>query len=50
MNGSLFIPEIQILEKIVRPLVVYFFLLVAFRLVGKRELGQMTPFDLLRSP
>jgi len=47
MNGSLLIPEVQILEKIVRPLVVYFFLLIAFRLVGKRELGQMTPFDLI---
>ena len=47
MSTHLFIPEIQILEKIVRPLVVYFFLLVAFRLVGKRELGQMTPFDLI---
>ena len=39
------IPEVQVLEKIVRPLVVYFFLLVAFRIAGKRELGQMTPFD-----
>ena len=47
MNGSLLIPEVQILEKIVRPLIVYFFLLIAFRLVGKRELGQMTPFDLI---
>ena len=47
MSAHLFIPEIQILEKIVRPLVVYFFLLIAFRLVGKRELGRMTPFDLI---
>ena len=47
MNLNMFIPEVQILEKIVRPLVVYFFLLIAFRLVGKRELGQMTPFDLI---
>jgi uncharacterized membrane protein YcaP (DUF421 family) len=46
MSTHLFIPEIQILEKTVRPLVVYFFLLIAFRLAGKRELGQMTPFDL----
>jgi uncharacterized membrane protein YcaP (DUF421 family) len=43
----MFIPEVQILEKIVRPLVVYFFLLIAFRVAGKRELGQMTPFDLI---
>jgi uncharacterized membrane protein YcaP (DUF421 family) len=47
MNLSMFIPEVQILEKIVRPLIVYFFLLVAFRVTGKRELGQMTPFDLI---
>src|SRR5208337_665347 len=47
MSLSMFIPEVQILEKIVRPLIVYFFLLIAFRLAGKRELGQMTPFDLI---
>jgi len=47
MNLNIFIPEVQILEKMVRPLVVYFFLLIAFRLVGKRELGRMTPFDLI---
>ncbi len=47
MDLHMFIPEVQILEKIVRPLVVYFFLLVAFRVAGKRELGQMTPFDLI---
>ncbi len=44
---SMFIPEVGILEKIVRPLIVYFFLLIAFRLIGKRELGQMTPFDMV---
>jgi len=47
MNINMFIPDIQILEKIVRPLVVYFFLLLMFRIAGKRELGQMTPFDLI---
>jgi uncharacterized membrane protein YcaP (DUF421 family) len=41
------VPEIPILEKIIRPLVIYFFLLVVFRIAGKRELGQMTPFDLI---
>ncbi len=41
------VPEIPVLEKIVRPAIVYLFLLVAFRLAGKRELGQMTPFDLI---
>ncbi len=47
MDIHMLIPEIQISEKIVRPLVVYFFLLIAFRIAGKRELGQMTPFDLI---
>src|SRR5512139_1334548 len=47
MSLNIFIPEVQILEKIVRPLVIYFFLLIAFRVAGKRELGQMTPFDLI---
>lgn len=47
MSVSMFIPEVPILEKIIRPLIVYFFLLVAFRIAGKRELGQMTPFDLI---
>lgn len=47
MDWNILAPEISILEKIVRPLVVYFFLLLAFRLTGKRELGQMTPFDLI---
>jgi uncharacterized membrane protein YcaP (DUF421 family) len=44
---QILIPEISVFEKIVRPVVVYFFLLLAFRLAGKRELGQMTPFDLI---
>jgi uncharacterized membrane protein YcaP (DUF421 family) len=34
-------------EKIVRSLVVYLFLLVMFRLLGKREVAQMTVFDLI---
>jgi uncharacterized membrane protein YcaP (DUF421 family) len=37
----------QVLEVIVRCIVIYGFLVVAFRLAGKRELGQMTPFDLV---
>jgi uncharacterized membrane protein YcaP (DUF421 family) len=40
-------PEIPWLEKIIRPFLVYLFLLLAFRLAGKRELGAMTPFDLV---
>jgi uncharacterized membrane protein YcaP (DUF421 family) len=40
-------PQIPVLEKIIRPLIVYVFLLVAFRVFGKRQLGQLTPFDLI---
>jgi len=39
--------NISVLEKIIRPILVYFFLLIALRLGGKRELGQMTGFDLV---
>ncbi len=40
-------PDIPWIEKLVRPFVVYLFLLVAFRLAGKRELGAISPFDLV---
>ncbi len=44
---SLFVPEVPVAEKIIRSAAVYIFLLIAFRLAGKRTLGQMTPFDLI---
>ncbi len=44
---QILIPDIPILEKIIRPAIVYAFLLIAFRLAGKRELGQLTPFDFI---
>jgi uncharacterized membrane protein YcaP (DUF421 family) len=47
LSSDLLKPDISILEKIVRPLVVYFFLLVAFRIFGKRQLGQLTKFDFI---
>src|SRR5579871_2856364 len=34
-------------EKVIRTLVVYGFLLIGLRLAGKRELGQLNPFDLV---
>jgi uncharacterized membrane protein YcaP (DUF421 family) len=43
----LWIPDIPVAEKVLRSIVVYGFLLAAFRVVGKRQLGQMTPFDLV---
>ena len=47
MRPDFYIPEISILEKIIRPLGVYLFLVVAFRIFGKRELGSIGPFDLV---
>ena len=41
------LPEVSIIEKIIRPLIAYVFLLIAFRVVGKRMLGAMRPFDLI---
>jgi uncharacterized membrane protein YcaP (DUF421 family) len=40
-------PDISIIEKIVRPVIVYFFLVIGLRLAGKRELAQLNPFDLI---
>src|SRR2546423_8012199 len=34
-------------EKILRPVVVYAFLIICLRLAGKRELAQLNPFDLV---
>ena len=44
---DILVPEIAVVEKIVRSLVVYGFLLVAFSKAGKRQLGQLTAFDLV---
>src|SRR5215470_13233327 len=40
-------PDVSILEKIIRPILVYFFLIVGLRLAGKRELAQLNAFDLV---
>lgn len=45
--SDMFVLGLPILEKILRPLVVYVFLIVALRLAGKRELAQLNPFDLV---
>jgi uncharacterized membrane protein YcaP (DUF421 family) len=44
---GLFVPEVSVVEKIVRSVVIYLFLLAAFRFGGKRQIGQLTPFDLV---
>lgn len=38
---------LPVAEKILRPVVVYLFLIVGLRLAGKRELAQLNPFDLV---
>ncbi len=38
---------VPILEKMARPIIVYFFLVVLLRVFGKRELAQLNPFDLV---
>jgi uncharacterized membrane protein YcaP (DUF421 family) len=47
MWGNMFILGLPILEKVLRPLIVYVFLVVGLRLAGKRELAQLNPFDLV---
>lgn len=38
---------LPILEKVLRPVIVYAFLVIGLRLSGKRELVQLNPFDLV---
>ena len=40
-------PDVSIIEKIIRPVLVYFFLIAGLRLAGKRELAQLNAFDLV---
>jgi uncharacterized membrane protein YcaP (DUF421 family) len=47
MWETMLTPEISIVEKMVRPLIVYLFLLVGLRLAGKRELAQLNAMDLI---
>ena len=44
---NILVPDVSVAEKLVRSVVVYLFLLVAFRLCGKRQLGQLSAFDLV---
>src|SRR5215467_12129515 len=44
---DMFVLALPVLEKILRPIVVYAFLVISLRLSGKRELVQLNPFDLV---
>ena len=45
--GDMFNMALPVAEKMLRPVVVYFFLVVVLRIFGKRELAQLNPFDLV---
>src|SRR6266496_1609676 len=44
---DMFVLGAPLVEKILRPVLVYIFLVVGLRLAGKRELAQLNPFDLV---
>jgi len=44
---DMFVMGLPLVEKIIRPIIVYAFLVVSLRLSGKRELVQLNPFDLV---
>ena len=44
---DMFVLGLPLIEKILRPVIVYMFLVVSLRLSGKRELVQLNPFDLV---
>src|SRR6266536_3553189 len=44
---DMFFLSLPVAEKILRPVIVYAFLIVGLRVAGKRELAQMNPFDLV---
>ena len=44
---DMFALSIPVAEKMLRPIIVYIFLVAALRIFGKRELAQLNPFDLV---
>src|SRR5438094_9910776 len=47
MWNDIFVMGSPVIEKILRPILIYRFLVVALRVFGKRELAQLNPFDLV---
>jgi uncharacterized membrane protein YcaP (DUF421 family) len=47
VNESMFHLHLPLLEKIIRPVIVYVCLILLLRIFGKRELAQLNPFDLV---
>src|SRR6201987_1831800 len=44
---DMFVLALPVAEKILRPVIVYFFLVIGLRLAGQRDLAQLNPFDLV---
>jgi uncharacterized membrane protein YcaP (DUF421 family) len=47
VTQDMFRMAVPVAEKMLRPILVYIFLVVALRIFGKRELAQLNPFDLV---
>jgi len=47
MMQDLFVLNVPVMEKILRPILVYLAMVVLLRVFGKRELAQLNPFDLV---
>ena len=47
MWHDIFVAGVPLLERVVRAALIYIFAVVALRLAGKRELGQLSTFDLV---
>src|SRR6185437_3460998 len=47
LSNDMFHLPVPIVEKILRPVIVYVCLVIFLRLFGKRELAQLNPFDLV---
>lgn len=44
---NMFQLTLPVAEKILRPIIIYLFLVIGLRIAGKRELAQLNPFDLV---
>jgi uncharacterized membrane protein YcaP (DUF421 family) len=49
LSHDMFHLPLPLLEKILRPVIVYLFLIGFLRIFGKRELAQLNPFDLVQN-
>src|ERR1043165_6666736 len=47
MWNDMFAVMVPLIEKVLRPVIVYLALVILLRIFGKRELAQLNPFDLV---